>query len=209
MQEQKKQDRKKRLVAGLVGGGLAVSALIGAGGAGTLALWSDSANLSGAQITTGNLQIKSVGDATWTDGNKTIDPATFRMVPSDTITGTQGLAIALDGDNLKANFALTTPNGAPVSDNFTVDYTVKNAATGATVASGQAGEGVAAVALPQTKEERAAANIPTTLTGVPQPTANYTVDMKVNFKESTPNREDVEKAMQTVTGMTASLTQVK
>jgi len=118
-------NKTKGIVAGVAG-----AAILLAGG-GTFALWSASATVDGGTITAGNLDVAAVGDIAWQDVSagaeaapRAIDLDTFRITPGDTITGTQGVAIALDGDNLKA--AVTVSPG-------TVDGSLLSAADGVTL----------------------------------------------------------------------------
>jgi alternate signal-mediated exported protein len=92
--------------------GAAFAALLLAGG-GTFALWSDQATVTGGTITAGDLRVAPVGDGdlTWyethdLDRTAALDLATFRIVPGDSITATQDLAVALSGDNLHAQLSV-------------------------------------------------------------------------------------------------------
>ncbi|MGL3806854.1 alternate-type signal peptide domain-containing protein [Paeniglutamicibacter sp. R2-26] len=103
-------NKTKGAIAGIAG-----IALL-AGGT-TFALWNDSANINGGQITSGNLDVAIVapeeGTSTWndvsadrTDNSHAIDLDTFRIVPGDTIQGTFNIDAALEGDNLVAKLGL-------------------------------------------------------------------------------------------------------
>lgn len=131
------QKKTTGLIAGVAGAALLM-------GGTTFALWSDSADAPGGQITAGNLDVALVGDPAWqdvsadrTDNPHPIDLSTFRIVPGDTIEGSYAVDLALEGDNMVANLALV---GGGVSGDLAaglidVSYTVEDA-TGAVVATG-------------------------------------------------------------------------
>src|SRR5699024_7667658 len=98
------------VVAGAAGAALLLSGA-------TYALWTDNATVEGGTITAGNLDVAVLPPAdqqsTWhdvsadrTDSPHAIDLSTFRIVPGDTITGTFGIDVGLEGDNMLANLAL-------------------------------------------------------------------------------------------------------
>ena len=109
-----------RKTTGILAGAAGAALLIGGG---TFALWSDSVDVDGATITTGNLQIEaSEMGWTWYDTSAEvvlpeplstlavaddelgdpIDAETFRIVPGDEVTGFIEFSAALEGTNLKA-----------------------------------------------------------------------------------------------------------
>ncbi|PQZ96070.1 hypothetical protein CQ018_01965 [Arthrobacter sp. MYb227] len=100
----------KGIIAGALGLGLL------AGGA-TFAKWEDSVTVPGGIITAGNLDISVVPEkTTWQDvsddieGNpRSIDPATFLMVPGDTVRMTDQVKINLAGDNISAALTVDAP----------------------------------------------------------------------------------------------------
>lgn len=102
-----------RKTTGILAGTAGAALLIGGG---TFALWSDSADVDGATITTGNLQIEaSEAGWTWYDssdaetaedlGEEIDDLTAFRVVPGDTLTGVIEFSAALEGTNLTAELA--------------------------------------------------------------------------------------------------------
>jgi alternate signal-mediated exported protein len=100
----------------------------------TFALWSDSASVNAGVITAGNLDVATVGKPTWfdvssdrtdaddttpvsgIDGHVIENLGSWRIVPGDTVEGTQGVAIALEGDNLQAE--LTVGSSAEIAGNL-------------------------------------------------------------------------------------------
>lgn len=72
------------------------------GGAGTLAYWNDSANLTGGAITAGTLKITSVGTGVWSsDKTGTVaDIASYRIVPGEKLTYTTTVNISVVGNAL-------------------------------------------------------------------------------------------------------------
>lgn len=97
----------KKTTKGALAVGAAAALLMG--GAGSLALWNDSEETPASTISSGTLDIALVpGTGTWTDistdSNKpgAIDPATFKMVPGDTLQYDASFTVTADGDNLAA-----------------------------------------------------------------------------------------------------------
>ena len=84
-----------KLVKGSIAGAAGIALLLG--GAGTLAAWNSTADLSSSSIDSGNLTLAASG--TW---NSTIT----NWVPGDSSTYTGTLAINATGDNLKAELKL-------------------------------------------------------------------------------------------------------
>lgn len=131
-------NKTKGAIAGIAG-----IALL-AGGT-TFALWNDDANATGGIITSGNLEVATIGTTQWvdtsadrTDKGHDIDLASFKIVPGDTIQGTFGIAAALQGDNLVANLGLSlagNAEGGLLADvkGVSVKYSLVNATTGVAV----------------------------------------------------------------------------
>jgi alternate signal-mediated exported protein len=82
-----------KLVKGSLAAAAGITLLMG--GAGSLALWNDSADLVGGSVATGELNIVSNGDGAWTN-----DIALW--VPGDEDTYTETFTINAAGDNLSA-----------------------------------------------------------------------------------------------------------
>jgi alternate signal-mediated exported protein len=100
-----------KLIKGAVAGTAAIALLLG--GAGTFALWNDSASASMGTISSGTLDITKVSAPVWTDlsTNAVIgDISTFALVPGDKISYSQTVSVAARGNNLKAELTVD-PSG--------------------------------------------------------------------------------------------------
>jgi alternate signal-mediated exported protein len=123
-----------KLTKGAIAGGAGIVLLLG--GAGTFALWNDSASVDGGTISTGTLTISGVGTAQWRDVSSDVTPSdvddSFVMVPGDTLTLSQDFTIEADGDNLFAevDYDYTAPAGLPTG--VTATLAVTNGATAVT-----------------------------------------------------------------------------
>lgn len=114
-----------KLTKASIAGAAAVALLLG--GAGTLALWNDTASISGGTITSGTLDITS------STGSWNADPTLW--VPGDSFTYTGTLEISATGDNLEAE--LSVDASSIVGDNDFADaLEVSFTATGAAISGG-------------------------------------------------------------------------
>ena len=127
----------------LVKGSLAAAAGIALllGGAGTFAYWNSTAGVAGGTVTAGDLQIVNDGAAgIWKDQTgTTINPATYRIVPGDTLTYTDDLTVTAVGKNIAATLGLAggsispvTPTPSTNADNKLASYLTANAVVTAT-----------------------------------------------------------------------------
>jgi alternate signal-mediated exported protein len=123
-----------KLVKGSIAGAAGIALLLG--GAGTFALWNDSAAVTNATVSTGELSITAAAAQTWADistkgspatastlNGGTFDPAAHKLVPGDTITATQSVTINASGKNLLAKLtyvAGTVVIPAPLATDVTV-----------------------------------------------------------------------------------------
>jgi alternate signal-mediated exported protein len=104
-----------KLTKGAIAGGAGIVLLMG--GAGTFALWNDSASVDGGTIASGTLGLESAGAGVWEDVSPdavapgVINPASFLTVPGDTLTYTQSFTIDATGDNLVAEFDYSYAEG--------------------------------------------------------------------------------------------------
>ncbi|MGO4105965.1 alternate-type signal peptide domain-containing protein [Leifsonia sp. YAF41] len=115
-----------KLLKGSIAGAAGIALLMG--GAGTFALWNDTAALSGGTVSAGTLTAVPAATGSWsvTHGSSTsattiADINTFKIVPGDKLTYTQNVAITATGANLTAAVSLapgsitaaTAPVGTP------------------------------------------------------------------------------------------------
>ncbi|QXQ09936.1 alternate-type signal peptide domain-containing protein [Paeniglutamicibacter sp. Y32M11] len=107
------------------------------GGAGTVALWSDSMDVDPGAVSTGHLTLDASAAGTWTDETEgaaitTFRPGTDHLVPGDTIVYTQNVIIGADGKNLKGELTATGLTGgtAVLPADVSVDVAVADSAVG-------------------------------------------------------------------------------
>lgn len=128
-----------KITKGAVVGGIGVALLLGGGS--TLAYWTDQAQVTGATIASGRLDISDFTDAAWkvTNNGVTKDVTnigTFKMVPGDKLEYSTSATVTLEGDNLKATIAAATGAGAitgtgELKDRLTVTTSVNGGQTAA------------------------------------------------------------------------------
>lgn len=82
-----------KLTKAAIAGAAGIALLLG--GAGSLALWNDTADLVGADIDSGTLTVNTSGSGAWA-GDSVL------WVPGDSFTYTDTLTISATGDNLEA-----------------------------------------------------------------------------------------------------------
>jgi alternate signal-mediated exported protein len=129
----------KGALAAIAGGTLLL------GGAGSLAYWTDVADISGGAVNSGRMSLTdttsgSCAGAGWTlDGAESpagaaFDPATDTLVPGDVLTKTCTFTVGASGKHLRANLAAT---GGAASGTLAPALTVAGTFTvgGATVSS--------------------------------------------------------------------------
>jgi len=208
------RNKTKGVIAGVAG-----LALLSGGV--TFALWSDSTTVDGGTITNGNLDVEAIGTLAWVDvsadredsPHAITDLATWRMVPGDTIEGTQGIGVALEGDNLVATLEVSSATDpATFPTGVSVTYDVLQGATPIAedvplgtpttmrLAAGRAGQGAGAPV-----------NAPPTVViddVIIPATPNLTVVLRATFDAATPDQVSVQA--DTVLGDVAvSLDQVR
>ncbi|OMH36717.1 alternate-type signal peptide domain-containing protein [Tersicoccus sp. Bi-70] len=97
--------RRHHAVKAIAAGALAVGLLTAGGG--TFSRWYEEQPLTHSTIASGHLAMTPVGNAQWRDqNNAVIDPATYRMVPGDTVTLTATTEVDAIGDNLRGVLAV-------------------------------------------------------------------------------------------------------
>jgi len=103
-----------KLVTGSIAGAAGIALLLG--GAGTLALWNDSATASGGNVQSGALTVALAGTPVWKDispdsADTSWSPVAVgstpadRLVPGDTVTLTQRVDVTATGKNLQAELS--------------------------------------------------------------------------------------------------------
>jgi len=103
-----------KLLKGSIAGAAGIALLLG--GAGTFALWNDTAAASGGTVQSGNLSVVLNGTSAWKDISPDAATTTWspvvvgttpadRLVPGDTVTYTQKVDVTATGKNLKANLS--------------------------------------------------------------------------------------------------------
>lgn len=123
-----------KLTKAAIAGAAGIALLLG--GAGTFAVWNSQATIAGGQITAGNLTVATTNAGVWKDQNgATINLATYRIVPGDTLTYTQDITINATGQNLTAALALGAGSIAPATSGDTEDVALASALSGSAVLS--------------------------------------------------------------------------
>ena len=132
-----------KLVKGSIAGAAGVALLLG--GAGTFALWNDSADVDAGVIQTGTMRIVTTPSTTpaWADASAdadstSFDPATDLIVPGDTVTLTQSVDVTANGKNLLAQLSYLTDSieiQDELEDLVTVGLTATKITGPATIAS--------------------------------------------------------------------------
>ncbi len=179
-----------KLTRGAIAAGAGLVLLLG--GAGTFALWSDTATLSGSTITAGELKFGTVGSPQWTNvtngGNTAIaDISTFRIVPGNTVKLTQTVQITATGNDLVAQLTYD-PGSITIAPELQSRITITLGATSNNANVTSLGGNLFKV---------------TPAAGV----STVTVTVTVAFDPATPNLEGQAKTVQ-LSGLKLTLTQV-
>lgn len=195
-------------LTGIVAGAAGAALLLGGS---TYALWSDDADVDGGTITAGNLDVEVVDDA-WqdvsddrSDSPHDIDLATFKIVPGDTIRGSYGFDLGLEGDNMVAQLALSGGGlSGALAAGLDVTYTLVDSSD-AVVATSSAASGVTVDLASGDNSD------PGTLDAVPAATdgtAEFTLQVDVAFDPATSDR-DLVQTQAALAAAGVSLTQVR
>lgn len=117
-----------KITKGALTGGAAVALLLGAGG--TLAYWNAEAELGGAVISTGQLNLEGETGSWTLNGDPVTNVDDVVLVPGDSLAFTGGYTIAAAGDNLEATLEVTggAQSGAADDLDITQAYTLDGAA---------------------------------------------------------------------------------
>jgi len=123
-----------KLVKGSIAGAAGIALLLG--GAGTLATWNSAVTVSApGTISAGTLDIVAKSGTITGDGWKlgsgatVASPASFKIVPGDTVTYTKTFNVTATGDNLSADIALGTLAIAPANSATAADTALAAALT--------------------------------------------------------------------------------
>jgi len=173
-----------KLVKGSVAAATGIVLLMG--GAGSLALWNDSQAISGGTISTGELDIALSGTGAWKDVSvgaptTTWVPATDKLVPGDTITYTQDVAVKASGKNIKATLAYTAGSVVIPAALYGPDALPNTADDYVTVAIG-------VTAVTPADNGTITGTGPYTLTSASDGTVEYRVVITIDFKSTTPGQ---------------------
>lgn len=181
-----------KLVKGSVAAATGIVLLMG--GAGSLALWNDSAIADGGTVQTGELDIALIdgngaaaGTGVWEDISPEVavtnafNPATDKIVPGDTVTFTQDVAVKATGKNIKANLAYTAGSVVIPAALYGPDNTLGTADDYVTVAIG-------VTAVTPADSSTISGTGPYVLTSASDGTVEYRVVLTINFKTATPNQ---------------------
>lgn len=107
-----------KIFTGIIAAAAGTTLLLG--GAGTFALWNSTSSVQAGTVNAGTLALATSGSGVWSNVTntpaKTIDPATFKIVPGNTITYSQPLTINATGDDLSATLSY---NAAAVTGTLT------------------------------------------------------------------------------------------
>lgn len=201
----------KKQTLGIVAGAAGAALLLGGG---TFALWSDSGDVDGGTISSGNLDVEVLneGTASWVDSSSdrtdvghSIDLSTFAIVPGDTITGTYGIDLGLEGDNMLANLKLTSGEAATgaLAPGLTIAYAVEQGGT--VIATGDSA-GVD-ITLRSSDNGNADSTSAATVPAAVDATADLSLVVTVTFEDQ--DDQDLTKAAATLAGASVSLDQVR
>ncbi|MGJ0119641.1 alternate-type signal peptide domain-containing protein [Williamsia sp. MIQD14] len=175
-----------RNAKGALAAGAAVVVLLG--GAGSYALWSDTATGANGTVTTGELKLTAVGTPTWKDvsatgivGGTTVNPVTDFLVPQDTWEYTTTYTALATGKNMKAQVTVSPGTAGALPTGVTLTPT-------ATVAGAAATGGTAVTITP----------------GAPR-----TVEVKVTVAFADVTGTTSQNTPVNVSGMTVSLNQIR
>jgi alternate signal-mediated exported protein len=150
-----------KTMKGALAAGAAGALLLG--GAGSLAFWSDSSDVPGASITSGELKLGApdCGDGWLLDGGAAY--STQLLVPGDTLTKTCTIDLTATGAHLGADLAIATPtwsaaNGLTAELSPTATFTVNGATTDHVTSADDTGTGEISAELTVTFDGDTASN---------------------------------------------------
>ncbi|WP_453983861.1 alternate-type signal peptide domain-containing protein [Brevibacterium casei] len=197
----------KKQTLGIIAGAAGAALLLGGG---TFALWTDSAEADGGQITAGNLDV-AVTESGWqdisadrADSPHAIDLKTFKIIPGDTVQGKYGVDVGLEGDNMVAKLKLAGGGAleGALSQGLSLKYSVQDA-SGKEIATGDnAGVELSLVSSDNTDPGSTQVAAGKAVDG----TADFNVVVTAEFDKSTPN-QDLVKTQAALAGSNIQLQQ--
>ncbi|TFB47230.1 alternate-type signal peptide domain-containing protein [Cryobacterium tagatosivorans] len=132
-----------KLLVGAIAGAAGVALLLG--GAGTFALWNDSAAVAGGTIVAGSLDVTpTVAAGSWTvNGVAQGTLSGFKAVPGDVLAYTKTMNVTASGDNLLATLTLDPASISPTVALDAEDLALTSYLTStATIAATATGAGI-------------------------------------------------------------------
>jgi len=123
----------RRLLKGTIIGAAGLALLLGGG---TFAVWYQTQGVDGGSVDSGALSF-TLEDPEWANQTGPIDPATYQIVPGDTLTLTQNVNIVAVGDTLDATFtfdASALDGDQELVDALDIDLAISPLPTGWTAA---------------------------------------------------------------------------
>lgn len=177
------------IVAGAAGAALLLSGA-------TYALWSDSATVDGGTIASGNLDV-AVLESAWvdasddrTDNPHDIDLTSFKIIPGDTIVGSFGFDVGLEGDNMLAALSLAGGGLAgDLADGLTVEYAVVDGADNEVATSSGTADGLEVeLVSADNSNPGTVSSVPATTDG----TADFVLSVTVTFDENVSDQDLVQ-----------------
>ncbi|MDQ0677546.1 alternate signal-mediated exported protein [Arthrobacter pascens] len=106
-----------KAIKGAIAAGAAGILLLG--GAGTFAVWSDTATVDAGMVSTGQLSL-SVAAGSWAEATHgpIADIGTFQIIPGDSLTYNTTVTVKAEGENLHAELTVPTVLVAPVTNDL-------------------------------------------------------------------------------------------
>ncbi len=177
----------------------------------TLALWDDDASVAAATISSGHLGI-TAGTRTAADispddqngaTNESIDLASFKAVPGDTLRIAQQLSVDLEGQNIAARLSIATAAGSSLTNVVGTEFAGKLSVDSVQLYDG-AVEAIDTLGTAVTPTSGGVYSFDGPTTGAHV----YTVVYQVTFDVDTPDKV-AQDASATLAGSTATLVQVR
>lgn len=212
----------KKKTTGVIAGAAGVALLMGGG---TFALWSDSAQVPEAAITSGNLDVAVVApgcDVSGVEGQASTSPwhwadvstdrqdsphwinlSEFRIIPGDTIEGRIGIDVGLEGENMVAQLGADLGLEEGALDVLDIDVT---AVTQGAEACDEVPLQDGTITLASEDNGNAAGL--TTVGATAEGAADFTAVVTITFPETVANQDHVRETVD-LSGAAITLNQVR